>query len=216
MQHIQEEEQTQAINLTSQQPVVIPRRESIQSDIYELRPLSAEFSGNGNCTIAESVPEIVKSLPAHAADEQIYSNINYMPPQTNENNAQPQEKLLIVLPEYIEDTKIQAIALYDYQASTEDKIYFISFHPLVKDVLLTATYEMIMIIWNSEHTDRIFDCAWSLCCVYVSTVCKDGEIRIFIPRQSENAIREGPGPIHGARITWAIDGHYIVCTSFDK
>lgn len=109
-----------------------------------------------------------------------------------------------------------------------DKIYFIRFHPLAKDVLLTATYDMTIKIWNLDtlaeehclqgHTDQIFDCAWSPCGVYAATVCKDGKIRIFNPRKSENAIREGPGPIgtRGARITWAIDGHYIVCTGFDK
>ncbi|XP_055297262.1 coronin-7 isoform X7 [Sitodiplosis mosellana] len=109
-----------------------------------------------------------------------------------------------------------------------DKIYFIRFHPLAKDVLLTASYDMTIKIWNlatfSEelclkgHTDQIFDCAWSPCGVFAATVCKDGKIRIFNPRKSENPIREGPGPIgtRGARITWAIDGHYIVCTGFDK
>ncbi|XP_031625117.1 coronin-7 isoform X2 [Contarinia nasturtii] len=109
-----------------------------------------------------------------------------------------------------------------------DKIYFIRFHPLAKNVLLTASYDMTIKIWNLEtlaeelclkgHTDQIFDCAWSPCGVYAATVCKDGKVRIFNARKSENPIHEGPGPIgtRGARITWAIDGHYIVCTGFDK
>lgn len=113
-------------------------------------------------------------------------------------------------------------------AAHSDKIYFIRFHPLAKDVLLTASYDMTIKIWNLQtftamfclkgHTDQIFDGAWSPCGVYVATVSKDGKIRVFNPRKSENAIREGPGPIgtRGARITWAIEGQYIVCTGFDK
>lgn len=109
-----------------------------------------------------------------------------------------------------------------------DKIYFIRFHPTAKKVLLTASYDMTIKIWNLEtfseklclkgHTEQIFDCAWSPCGNYAATVCKDGKIRIFNPRKSDGAIREGPGPIgtRGARITWAIDGQYIVCTGFDK
>ena len=113
-------------------------------------------------------------------------------------------------------------------AAHSDKIYFIRFHPSAKNVLLTASYDMTIKIWNLEtnteqlclkgHTDQIFDCAWSPCGVYAATVCKDGKVRIFNPRKSENPIRDGPGPIgtRGARITWALEGHYIVCTGFDK
>lgn len=109
-----------------------------------------------------------------------------------------------------------------------DKIYFMRFHPMAKDILLTASYDMTIKIWNLQtckeelclkgHTDQIFDCAWSPCGVFAATVCKDGKIRVFNVRKSENAIREGPGPIgtRGARITWAIEGQYIVCTGFDK
>lgn len=109
-----------------------------------------------------------------------------------------------------------------------DKIYFIRFHPLAKNVLLTASYDMTIKIWNLDtfaeelclkgHTDQIFDCAWSPCGVFAASVSRDGKIRVFNPRKSENAIREGNGPTgtRGARITFAIDGHYLVCTGFDK
>ncbi|CAD7091004.1 unnamed protein product [Hermetia illucens] len=109
-----------------------------------------------------------------------------------------------------------------------DKIYFIRFHPLAQDVLLTASYDMTIKLWDlgtlkeklsmKGHTDQIFDFAWSPCGVFGATVCKDGKIRIFNPRKSENPIREGIGPAgtRGARITWAIEGQYLVVTGFDK
>lgn len=109
-----------------------------------------------------------------------------------------------------------------------DKIFFIRFHPLAKNVLLTASYDMNIRVWNLDtfaeetclkgHTDQIFDCTWSPCGVFAASVSRDGKIRVFNPRKSETAIREGNGPIgtRGARITFAIDGHYLVCTGFDK
>ncbi|KAH8396307.1 hypothetical protein KR222_007695 [Zaprionus bogoriensis] len=109
-----------------------------------------------------------------------------------------------------------------------DKIYFIRFHPLAADVLLTASYDMTIKLWDlrtmsekcslSGHTDQIFDFAWSPCGKLGATVCKDGKIRVYNPRKSETPIREGNGPVgtRGARITWALEGQYIVCTGFDK
>ncbi|XP_034490878.1 coronin-7 isoform X1 [Drosophila innubila] len=109
-----------------------------------------------------------------------------------------------------------------------DKIYFIRFHPLAADVLLTASYDMTIKLWDlrtmtekcalSGHTDQIFDFAWSPCGKLGASVCKDGKIRVYNPRKSETPIREGNGPVgtRGARITWALEGHYIVCTGFDK
>ncbi|KAM8720159.1 hypothetical protein ACLKA7_006238 [Drosophila subpalustris] len=109
-----------------------------------------------------------------------------------------------------------------------DKIYFIRFHPLAADVLLTASYDMTIKLWDlstmtekctlNGHTDQIFDFAWSPCGKFGASVCKDGKIRVYNPRKSESPIREGNGPVgtRGARITWALEGHYIVCTGFDK
>lgn len=109
-----------------------------------------------------------------------------------------------------------------------DKIYFIRFHPLAQDVLLTASYDMTVKLWDlntmseklllTGHTDQIFDFAWSPCGKLGASVCKDGKIRVYNPRKSETPIREGNGPVgtRGARITWALEGQYIVCTGFDK
>ena len=69
-----------------------------------------------------------------------------------------------------------------------DKIYFIRFHPLAENVLLTASYDMSMKLWDlntmtekiclTGHTEQIFDFAWSPCGEFGATVSKDGKIRV--------------------------------------
>ncbi|XP_063703312.1 coronin-7 isoform X3 [Culicoides brevitarsis] len=109
-----------------------------------------------------------------------------------------------------------------------DKIYSIKYHPVAKNVCLTASYDMTVKIWDLEtltsnitlkgHTDQIFSSAWSPCGVYLATVCKDSRVRIFDPRKTDLPISEGPGPVgtRGARLTWALEGEYLVVTGFDK
>lgn len=109
-----------------------------------------------------------------------------------------------------------------------DKIYFLKFHPLAKDVLATGSYDMTVRIWDlatlteqitlKGHVEQMFSFAWSPCGAYCATVSKDGKIRIYKPRTSDSPIREGKGPVgtRGARIVWALDGNYIVITGFDK
>ncbi|KAJ1528065.1 hypothetical protein ONE63_007983 [Megalurothrips usitatus] len=114
-----------------------------------------------------------------------------------------------------------------WTAHTE-KIYFIKFHPVAKDVLASSSYDMTIRIWDLQtgtekitllgHTDTIFCMAWSPCGAYCATVCKDFKIRVYEPRESDQPIREGKGPAgsRGARIVWALDGNYIVVMGFDK
>ncbi|CAH1716526.1 unnamed protein product [Chironomus riparius] len=110
-----------------------------------------------------------------------------------------------------------------------EKISFIKFHPLAKNVLLTASYDLTLKIWDlndlSEkitlkgHTDQIYCFCWSPCGKYGATVCRDGKIRIYNPRKSSNPVREGIGaPIgtRGSRIQYALNGEYLVVTGFDK
>uniref|UniRef100_A0A1L8E5J6 Coronin n=1 Tax=Nyssomyia neivai TaxID=330878 RepID=A0A1L8E5J6_9DIPT len=109
-----------------------------------------------------------------------------------------------------------------------DKIYFVKFHPCASDVILTASYDMTVKLWDlSEmkerivlqgHTDQIFSFAWSPCGTYGATVCRDGRLRVYNPRKSADPIAEGPGPVgtRGARVVWALDGEFIVVTGFDK
>ncbi|KAJ8922826.1 hypothetical protein NQ315_007861 [Exocentrus adspersus] len=109
-----------------------------------------------------------------------------------------------------------------------DKIYFIKFHPTAKDVFASGSYDMTIKLWDlaslaeiivlKGHQDQMFSFAWSPCGSYCATVSKDSKIRIYKPRQSDLPIREGKGPEgnRGARIVWALDGHFIVVTGFDK
>ncbi|XP_068081154.1 coronin-7 [Anabrus simplex] len=109
-----------------------------------------------------------------------------------------------------------------------EKIYFIKFHPLAKDVLATGSYDMTVRIWDLAsqtekitllgHTDQMFSFAWSPCGVYCATVCKDGKLRVYKPRANVHPIREGKGPAgsRGARVVWALEGNFIVVMGFDK
>ncbi|XP_035791900.1 coronin-7-like isoform X6 [Anopheles albimanus] len=124
----------------------------------------------------------------------------------------------------IEPTNEPAVELVAHT----DKINIIRFHPLAKNVLLTASSDLYMKIWDLTemvekyclrgHTDQILCFSWSLCGKYGATVAKDTRIRIFEPRKTEQPIREGTGPIgtRGARIVWALEGEYLVVTGFDK
>lgn len=116
----------------------------------------------------------------------------------------------------------------EFNAHSE-KIHLIKFHPLAKDVLLTASYDMTIKLWNLEsmeqkqclkgHTDQIFSFAWSSCGVYGATACKDGKIRVYDPRKSDYPIREGiggPCGTRGARITYVLEDEFLVVTGFDK
>ncbi|XP_052868996.1 coronin-7 [Anopheles cruzii] len=109
-----------------------------------------------------------------------------------------------------------------------DKIYIIRYHPLAENVLLTASCDMLMKVWDLNtmmekyclrgHTDQICCFSWSSCGKYGATVSKDTKIRMFEPRKSNHPIKEGTGPVgtRGARIVWALEGEYLVVTGFDK
>lgn len=132
VQYTEPEAPIQSTTMVNQQPDVIPtQHESVQSDIYETVAPPAAFSGNENGHAVESVPEIVQSVPEPVVNEQIYSNIDYVQQQAEgQLQQEPINPAALAgsedcdLSEYIEDTKIQAVALYDYQASAEDEISF--------------------------------------------------------------------------------------------
>ncbi|WAQ98126.1 CORO7-like protein [Mya arenaria] len=91
-----------------------------------------------------------------------------------------------------------------YLMGHSEKIYFVRFHPLAKDIVMTAAYDMTLKIWDladsseviniSCHGDEIFSGEWSQDGRYIATVCKDGLIRIFDPRNSTEAIKVGKAP----------------------
>ncbi|GFG39279.1 hypothetical protein Cfor_02204, partial [Coptotermes formosanus] len=113
-------------------------------------------------------------------------------------------------------------------AGHSEKIYFIKFHPLAKDVLASGSYDMTVRIWDLEtqterivlegHTDQMFSLAWSPSGAYCATVSRDSKLRVYKPRSSSQPVREGKGPVgsRGARVVWALEGHFIVVMGFDK
>lgn len=117
-----------------QQPDVIPTQRESVSEIIETFPPPEAFSSND--TEQQSGHNAYDE--PKKAEEQIYFNINYEEQQYANLPKQPvavtEEQsagtTAIVgtedcdLSEYIEDTKVRAIALYDYQATAEDEISF--------------------------------------------------------------------------------------------
>ncbi|KAK3584488.1 hypothetical protein CHS0354_006018 [Potamilus streckersoni] len=110
-----------------------------------------------------------------------------------------------------------------------EKIYFVKFHPLAKDVLLSTAYDMTVKIWDLTnggslkinivcHPDQVFSADWSPDGKYLATVCKDRMIRVFEPRTSVQSLREGPGPegSRGARILWVLNGQFLFVSGFSR
>ncbi|XP_022100301.1 coronin-7-like [Acanthaster planci] len=109
-----------------------------------------------------------------------------------------------------------------------EKIYFIKFHPQAKDLLMSASYDMMVKIWDlssgeekislTGHTDQIFSGAWSSDGSKIATVCKDGKIRIYNPRKSNEPINEGNGPpgSRGARILWVCRDDFLLVSGFER
>ncbi|XP_022327050.2 coronin-7-like [Crassostrea virginica] len=109
-----------------------------------------------------------------------------------------------------------------------EKIYFVIFHPLARDIIVTSAYDFTVRIWDLSameeviqlcvHPDQVFCAAWSPDGKYLCTVCKDGKIRIFNPRRSKEPVMEGAGPegSRGARAVFVLDGNYLFVSGFDK
>lgn len=110
-----------------------------------------------------------------------------------------------------------------------EKIYFVRFHPLAKDVLATGSYDMTIKIWDLNTREeiavircfdqiQIFCFAWSPCGQNFATASKDGKLRVYDPRNNLEPIAVGQGPpgVRGGRICWVLDGKYVVVAGFDR
>jgi len=115
-------------------------------------------------------------------------------------------------------------------AAHAEKIYFVRFHPLAKDVIATGSYDLTIRIWDlSTETEKylihlnpaqiqILSFSWSPFGSKFAIACKDGKIRIYEPRESTEALVEGKGPsgVRGGRVIWVLDGKFIVMAGFDR
>jgi coronin-7 len=50
------------------------------------------------------------------------------------------------------------------------------------------------------------------------SVCRDGRVRLYSPRQSPQPLQDGPAPqgTRAARVVWACADHYLVVSAMDK
>eukprot|EP00096_Caligus_rogercresseyi_P010970 TRINITY_DN416_c0_g2_i2.p1 TRINITY_DN416_c0_g2~~TRINITY_DN416_c0_g2_i2.p1 ORF type:complete len:809 (-),score=243.81 TRINITY_DN416_c0_g2_i2:551-2977(-) len=110
-----------------------------------------------------------------------------------------------------------------------DKVQIVKFHPLASDIVVTASFNRSLRVWDlSDHSthqfeleghgDQLFSVEWSPCGKFLATLCKDKKIRIYEPRSSPLPIIEGGEitPKKGARVLWALGGHYLIVTGFSR
>lgn len=109
-----------------------------------------------------------------------------------------------------------------------EKIYSLRFHPRAADVLASSSYDLTVRIWDLQagaerlrlrgHQDQIFGMAWSPDGQQLATVCKDGRVRVYEPRNGPEPLQEGPGPEggRGARVVWVCDGRCLLVSGFDS
>lgn len=114
------------------QPDIIPvQRASNQPEIIDTLPPPDAFSNANGTPAVEQNEQIYSNIDP--PEENIYSNTGdnaQHAPKHDANGGQMTNSGALVgtedcdLSEYIEDTKVRAIALYDYQAQAEDEISF--------------------------------------------------------------------------------------------
>ncbi|XP_013378981.1 coronin-7-like, partial [Lingula anatina] len=107
-----------------------------------------------------------------------------------------------------------------------EKIYFIRYHPLAENVLVSGSYDMTIRLWNLETNqemmcidvpEHMFCLAWSGDGKKFATVSSDKTVRIYEPRVTTQPIQEGPGPAghRGARVCWACQDKYLAVSGFN-
>jgi len=113
-------------------------------------------------------------------------------------------------------------------AHNTDRVTIVQYHPIAADVVASVSADYVIRVWNVQtaacliqleaHPDQVFSLAWSPCGKYIASVCKDGKVRIFEPRSTTGALRQGPGPngVKGARVVWAHKGKFVLVSGFDK
>ncbi|KAF9434203.1 Coronin-7, partial [Entomortierella beljakovae] len=115
-------------------------------------------------------------------------------------------------------------------APTMDKITLILFHPLAKDVLLSASSDRgnsKIRIWDLKaqkevvtmtgHKDVIFSCAFNHQGTKVVSVCKDKKIRVWDALTGE-LLQEGSGhdSLRASRVLWLGESNLVASVGFGR
>ncbi|KAF9115872.1 Coronin-7 [Mortierella sp. AM989] len=115
-------------------------------------------------------------------------------------------------------------------ASTMDKISLILFHPLAKDVLLSASTDRgdpTLRLWDLKaqkemvtlkgHKDVIFSCAFNHQGTKIVSVCKDKKIRVWDVLTGE-LLQEGQGhdSLRACRVLWLGESNYVASVGFGR
>ncbi|KAL4061949.1 microtubule binding protein [Scleroderma citrinum] len=109
------------------------------------------------------------------------------------------------------------------------KVGQVLWHPTAANVLLTASGEHLVKLWDladparprsvlNGHGDTIQSLAFNATGSVLVTTCRDRKIRLFDARTGGDAVRvtDGHGGIKGARVTWMGDTDRIATTGFSK
>ncbi|KAF9402531.1 Coronin-7 [Mortierella sp. AD011] len=115
-------------------------------------------------------------------------------------------------------------------ASTMDKISLIMFHPLAKDVLLSASADRgdpKLRLWDLKaqkemvimkgHKDVVFSCAFNHQGTKIVSVCKDKKIRIWDALTGE-LLQEGQGhdSLRASRVLWLGESDLVASVGFGR
>lgn len=107
------------------------------------------------------------------------------------------------------------------------KIGQVMFHPTASNVLLSASTDLTVKIWDIEkgqerqeitgHTEIIQSLSWNYNGSLIATTCRDKRLRIFDVR-SNKVVQEGPGHqgIKGSRVVWLGDKDRLATTGFSR
>ena len=91
------------------------------------------------------------------------------------------------------DKEILTTPLISLEGQHQKKVQQILWHPVAANVLLSASWDPVIVIWNLEtaeavveidcHPDIIFSVSWNANGSLIATTCKDKKIRIIDARK---------------------------------
>ncbi|KAJ7372160.1 Coronin-1C [Desmophyllum pertusum] len=125
------------------------------------------------------------------------------------------------------DKEILTTPLISLEGQHQKKVQQILWHPVAANVLLSASWDPVIVIWNLEtaeavveidcHPDIIFSVSWNANGSLIATTCKDKKIRIIDARKG-NVIHEADGH-EGAkpqRVAFCSEFGYLFSAGFSK